>query len=118
VMERRLGELAEPYHEGRAGRYAAWAKRCTIAGAATMALGRRRRVVAVAGGALVLAGGLLERWAVFRAGFQSAQRPADTVRPQRERVTAAAAGTPPCGSPRTCISAAADIFERFFRATQ
>lgn len=89
VMERRLGELVEPYHEGRAGRYAAWAKRCAIAGAATMALGGRRRSGVVAGGALVLAGGLLERWAVFRAGFQSAQRPADTVRPQRERVTAA-----------------------------
>ena len=35
-----------------------------------------------------LAGALLERWAVFRAGFQSARDPKFTVGPQRERTAA------------------------------
>jgi hypothetical protein len=35
---------------------------------------------------MLLAGSLCERWAVFRAGFQSAHDPKYTVGPQRERV--------------------------------
>jgi hypothetical protein len=35
---------------------------------------------------MILGGGLLERWAVYRAGFQSAEDPRHTVGPQRERV--------------------------------
>ena len=52
-MERRLGELGEPYHQGPAGRLARLAKACTAAGAGLVALGgRRRRGVAAAGAAL------------------------------------------------------------------
>ena len=85
VMERRLGELAEPYHEGAAGRYARAAKGLTLAGAGMVAFARRRRAGAVAGSALVLAGAVLERWAVFKAGFQSASDPRHTIGPQRQR---------------------------------
>jgi hypothetical protein len=48
--------------------------------------GRRSRAASIAGGALVLAGGMALRWAVFRAGFQSARDPRYTVIPQRQRL--------------------------------
>jgi hypothetical protein len=80
TMEHRLGELGEPYHRGRLGWLARAAKALTAAGALA-ALARRPR-----GGALaVLAGGALERWVVFRAGFASAREPRYTVEPQRAR---------------------------------
>jgi hypothetical protein len=86
VMERRLGMLAEPYHEGEAGRYSKLAKSCAVGGAALIGLGgRRSRLAAVAGGALMLAGEAALRWSVFKAGFQSARDPKYTVTPQRER---------------------------------
>jgi hypothetical protein len=34
----------------------------------------------------VLAGGLAERWSIFRAGFASAEDPRYTVGPQRDRL--------------------------------
>jgi DMSO reductase anchor subunit len=91
AMEKRLGPLlGEPYHEGQSGRFARLAKGLTLAGAATTALAGRRKAGAIAGGALLLAGGAFERWAVFRAGFASARDPKYTVVPQRERVEARA----------------------------
>jgi Polysulphide reductase, NrfD len=90
VMERRLGELAEPYHQGAAGRYARLAKGCTAAGAVAVGLaGRRRRPLAMAGAGLLLAGSALERLAVYKAGFQSARDPRYVVKPQRARLEAA-----------------------------
>jgi Polysulphide reductase, NrfD len=90
VMERRLGELAEPYHQGPAGRYAKLARGCTLAGAAAVAAGgTRRRWAAVAGSGLLLAGSALERLAVYKAGFQSARDPKYVVKPQRARLEAA-----------------------------
>ena len=88
LMKRRLGSLlAEPYEREEAGRFGKLSKACTGAGAATMALaGRRSRAAAAAGGALMLAGAVFERWSVFRAGFQSARDPKYTVMPQRERL--------------------------------
>ena len=88
LMKRRLGELlAEPYEEAEAGHFDKLSKVFTGAGAAVMALaGRGRRSAAVAGGAMILAGAALERWSVFRAGFQSARDPRYTVIPQRERL--------------------------------
>jgi hypothetical protein len=86
AMEKRLGMLAEPYHEGEAGKYAKLAKACTLGGAAVLATaGRRSRVAAFAGGGLLLAGEAALRWSVFKAGFQSARDPKYTVGPQRER---------------------------------
>ena len=88
AMKRRLGKfLAEPYHQGEAGRYDKLAKAFSGLGAAVMGFaGRKRRSAAVAGGALILAGAAFERWSVFRAGFQSARDPKYTVMPQRERL--------------------------------
>lgn len=88
AMKRGLGTLlAEPYRQGGAGRYDRLATASSVLGAALMGLfGRKRRSAAVAGGALVLAGAALERWAVYKAGFQSARDPRYTVIPQRERL--------------------------------
>jgi hypothetical protein len=36
---------------------------------------------------MTLAGSMLARWLVFRAGFQSAESPEYTVEPQRARLT-------------------------------
>jgi hypothetical protein len=84
LMERRLGGLGEPYRQGRAGLYARAAKALLAAGAVGVAAGGRHdRRAAVAGSAALLAGSLVERWAIFRAGFQSAADPKYTVGPQR-----------------------------------
>jgi polysulfide reductase-like protein len=85
VMERRLGELAEPYHEGRAGEHGRAAKAATVAGAALSLAARRRPKLGRLGAALVLAGAAAERFAIFRAGFQSAEDPKYTVISQRGR---------------------------------
>jgi len=94
AMERRLGFLGEPYHEQEAGRYAKLAKACTLGGAALLAAtGRKSRLGAVAGGAVVLAGEAALRWSVFKAGFQSARDPKYTVAPQRERARTRGTGS-------------------------
>jgi hypothetical protein len=89
VMKRRLGRLvAEPYGQGEAGRYDKLSKAFSGVGAAVTAFaGRKSRSAAAAGGAMILAGAALERWAVFKAGFQSARDPKYTVMPQRERLS-------------------------------
>ena len=86
TMELRLGELGEVYHRGSAGTFS-WAAR-GLAGAGALLLarrGRRSRAASVLGGALVCAGELCLRYAVYKAGFQSARDPKYTVKPQRER---------------------------------
>jgi formate-dependent nitrite reductase membrane component NrfD len=89
AMEKRLGMLGEPYHQGEAGKYAKLAKACSLGGAALIGFaGKRSRAAAVAGGALLLAGEAALRWSVFKAGFQSARDPKYTVVPQRERAAA------------------------------
>ena len=85
VMERRLDSLGvgEPYHAP----LTRIATGLTAAGAGIVAArGARSRRAAVVGGALVSAGAVAERWAVFRAGRRSAARPQDTVAPQRARI--------------------------------
>jgi polysulfide reductase-like protein len=90
AMEQRLGELGRPYHQGAAGRLNRLGDAMTSTGAMVVGAFGRRRAAAAAGGALVLAGALCKRWAVFRAGFQSAADPAQTVGPQRERIRSGA----------------------------
>jgi hypothetical protein len=86
LMEHRLGELAEPYRRGTSGRLTRVAKALTLAGGVGLAVaGRRGRAAAAGSAAALLAGAFAERWAVFAAGRASAQDPAATVRPQRER---------------------------------
>jgi polysulfide reductase-like protein len=87
LMEKRLGMVGEPYSKGEAGKFKKIAEGCTLGGAALLATaGRRSRLAAAAGGALVLAGEAAMRWSVFKAGFQSARDPKYTIQPQRERL--------------------------------
>ncbi|MGH3665270.1 MAG: NrfD/PsrC family molybdoenzyme membrane anchor subunit, partial [Egibacteraceae bacterium] len=104
VMERRLGELAEPYSEGDAGRFASAARALTAAGAAVLGLSgvagaetgqARRRIGAVAGAGMLLGGAVCQRWAVYRAGFASAEDPRYAVAQQRARMAARAAASRP-----------------------
>lgn len=90
VMQRRLGELGEPYRQGSTGTLSKLAQGLTGAGAVVVALVGRRRAAAAVGGALVLAGAACERWAIFRAGFDSARDPKYVVGPQRRRLQARA----------------------------
>ena len=93
VMERRLGHLAEPLRSGQGGRLASVAKILATSGAVfTGVAGARSPRAARGGAAMVLAGEILERWSVFRAGFQSAADPAYTVGPQRARQDSDASG--------------------------
>jgi hypothetical protein len=86
TMEAQLGMVGEPYKKGLPGMLNRAAKILTAAGAATLAVrGRRSRGAAAAGGALLLAGEMSLRWAVFKAGDASARDPKYTVLPQRER---------------------------------
>ncbi len=85
VMERRLGDLGEPYHTGKAGAYARTAKTATAAGAALAAVAGRRPFLGRVAAGLVMGGAVAERFAVFRAGFQSAEDPRYVVMSQRGR---------------------------------
>jgi hypothetical protein len=77
--------ISEPYESGEGSRYDKLST--VLSGAAVTALaGRRSRAAAIAGGTMVLAGAALERWSVFKSGFQSARDPKYTVIPQRERL--------------------------------
>lgn len=93
LMEHRLRAegVGTPYEEGPAGALGRAAEALTLAGAGVLGVaGGRSRRWALAGGALLTAGALAERWSVFRAGFQSVARPQDTVVPQqRTRARAA-----------------------------
>jgi hypothetical protein len=83
-MESRLGPLASPYHAGPAGRYHRAARWAGLAGAALVAA--PRRAMNVAGAGLLLAAAAATRFAVFKAGVQSADDPAATIEPQRARL--------------------------------
>jgi formate-dependent nitrite reductase membrane component NrfD len=86
AMERSLGTVGEVYRQGAAGKLSWAAKGLATAGAAILATrGRKSRGAAVAGGALVCAGELCLRWAVFKAGAQSARDPKYVVESQRRR---------------------------------
>ncbi|HEX8752781.1 MAG TPA: NrfD/PsrC family molybdoenzyme membrane anchor subunit, partial [Solirubrobacterales bacterium] len=86
VMHKRLGHLSEAYKRGAAGRFGHASRALTAAGAAALVAGRGKRGLSAAGGALLLAGAVCKRWSVFKAGFNSAEDPTQTVRTQRERM--------------------------------
>jgi Polysulphide reductase, NrfD len=110
-MMDRLGETGEPYRTGRPGKLLNVAEVLTVAGAAAALLGGgpvlgggapggRRRVMTAICGASLLTASALTRFGIFEAGRVSARDPKYTVRPQRERLAAKAAGsvTEPPGS--------------------
>jgi hypothetical protein len=86
AMRRRLDLVAEPYKKGRIRALATAARALTAAGGLTMLLAGRSRRGAGAAGGLLLAGSACERFAIFRAGFASADDPRYTIVPQRRRV--------------------------------
>lgn len=86
IMQRELGMLAEPLHEGKAGRYLTTAKALTIGGATLAALSGHRRSTAILAGLALNVGSALTRFGVFEAGMTSARDPKYTVVPQRERL--------------------------------
>lgn len=88
LMERRLGMIAEPLHEGTAGRRLRIAKALTAAGALGAGLlARRSRAGAIASGAALLTGSAFTRFGLFEAGMASARDPKYTVEPQRRRLS-------------------------------
>jgi formate-dependent nitrite reductase membrane component NrfD len=86
LMERRLGSLAEPYRTGEGGRYSRRARRFTLVGAALTAIAGRRKPTAALAAGLTLTGALCRRFAIYKAGFDSALDPSYTVEPQRRRL--------------------------------
>jgi hypothetical protein len=85
LLERRLGDLAEPYRQGKSGRSLRTAEILTAAGAAGAALTRRTRIGSALSGVALLAASALTRYGIFEAGMASARDPKYTVVPQRER---------------------------------
>jgi formate-dependent nitrite reductase membrane component NrfD len=109
LMHKRLGPLSDAYKKGKAGKFEKAARACTAAGALAFAASdpallkprprrsslfahkakndeRRdaiRSTLSMAGGALLLAGSVCKRWSVFKAGFQSAEDPTQTIQTQR-----------------------------------
>ncbi|MGP3774881.1 NrfD/PsrC family molybdoenzyme membrane anchor subunit [Streptomyces sp. SDT5-1] len=87
----RLGDTAETYEQGKAGRLLRAAEALTAGGAALAAVaGRRSRTAAAAAGLALLAGSACTRFGIFAAGIASAEDPRYTVVPQRERLAARA----------------------------
>jgi hypothetical protein len=116
LMTHRLGEHGEAYRKGPPSRYANISRACIVSGAALLAArGSRSRIAAMAAGAVLAAGALATRWAVFKAGPASAGDPKYTVGPQRERIARGqtpggaraeakvAPGHPERGTPATAI---------------
>ena len=85
-MERRIGMVAEPYSEGRGGKYVKAGKVLSVLGAAGAVLGQRSRIASALSGAALLAASAATRWGIYHAGMASAGDPKYTVVPQRERL--------------------------------
>ncbi len=75
VMRRRLGDLDTYTSDASARRLDLASRSVSLAGAAMLTFGRRRRLLAIAGGVAVAAGSLCQRLAVLRAGTASANDP-------------------------------------------
>lgn len=90
LMERRLAttytqSLAEPYHEGRAGRLLTAAKGLTLVGHLLTLVGLKWPWLRRLAGASYVAGSASLRFGVFEGGLASANDPKYTVAPQKER---------------------------------
>jgi DMSO reductase anchor subunit len=85
-MERRIGMAAEPYSEGRGGRYIKLGQALAAAGAAGILLGGRSRAATALSGAVLITASAATRWGIYHAGMASAADPKYTVVPQRQRL--------------------------------
>jgi DMSO reductase anchor subunit len=86
LLQGRLGEVAEPYQQGKSGRLLKAAEILTAAGATGAALTRRSRIGSALSGVALLAASALTRYGIFEAGLASARDPRYTVAPQRQRL--------------------------------
>lgn len=98
-MKHRIGMTAEPYSEGRGGRYVKTGKALATAGAAGAALSGRSRVAAALSGVALIAASAATRWGIFHAGLASAGDPKYTVGPQRQRLKERAQANGAAGGP-------------------
>lgn len=89
VMTKRLGELAEPFHEEPAKTYHKASKVLTAVGGLGAALFGGTRVGAALSGAALMAGSVATRFGIFEAGMESAKDPKYTIKPQRARAARA-----------------------------
>jgi formate-dependent nitrite reductase membrane component NrfD len=85
LLERRLGDLAEPYLTGRANTVLRVGEVLTVGGLVGAALSRRSRIGSALSGVTLLAASALTRYGIFEAGLASARDPKYTVVPQRKR---------------------------------
>ncbi len=99
MLVRRLGEIAEPYQQGRPGTVMQLAEIFTATGLGTAILARRSRTVAVVSGAALVASSALTRFGIFEAGMASAREPKYTIEPQRARADARAGAAASAGRP-------------------
>jgi hypothetical protein len=81
-LERRPDIAAEPYHQGNAGKLLRGASLTTALGAVTALGARRSRLAAITSAALLAGGGLCAKYAVLRAGVESARNPKYIVQTQ------------------------------------
>jgi hypothetical protein len=94
-MEQQLPDVvAESYKTGRASILSKAAQGLTAVGGVTLALRGSRRRASVLGGALVVAGAALARFAVIEAGRASSRDPKQVVVPQRARLEAGGGAVP------------------------
>lgn len=85
LLSRRLGVVSETLRTGRAGGLLRAARLLNGAGAALALPAGRSRVAAALSGSALLAGSVCTRFGIFHAGIASAEDPAYTIVPQRER---------------------------------
>jgi len=71
------------YEHGEAAMFSKAAKALNVAGTVAAVLSKNNATISKIAGALLLAGGLAERFGVFRAGCNSARDPAYTIEAQR-----------------------------------
>lgn len=86
MLLQRLGEVAEPYQRGQAGRLMEVAEVLTAAGLTGAVLAGRSRTATALAGLALLGSSALTRFGIFLAGRTSARDPVYTVGPQRQRL--------------------------------
>jgi len=79
---------SEPLETGRAGTKLQWAERLAIVGGIGALVGGRRRWIAAASGAALLAASALTRYGVLEAGLESVKDPRRVIEPQKARLEA------------------------------
>ncbi|HVB43475.1 MAG TPA: NrfD/PsrC family molybdoenzyme membrane anchor subunit [Streptosporangiaceae bacterium] len=86
-LEHGLGVAGEPYREGDGGRLLRAARAMTLTGAVAAVAARRSRTAAATAAALLVGGGLCAKFAVLRAGVNSAADPKYVLATQAGQAT-------------------------------